>query len=132
MTWNGTVFCEITDTNTADPTLSTTRSQFYMHLALKDDNSEITINEEGATSLDVYHRTMMTYAASSTDRTPAYLAGDKNYLVPVSLTRVFDIKKKSTSKFRTFVLGDFRIFSDYGPKYCNVNGGAMTVQFTPN
>lgn len=132
VTWNGTVFCEITDRNDANPTSSYTRSQLYVHLALKDDNSDITINEEGATSLGVYHRTGMIYAASSSDQTPAYLAGDKNYLVPVSLTRVFDIKKKSTSKFRTFVLGDFRIFSTSGPKYCNVNGGAMTVQFTPN
>lgn len=126
VTWSGATYCVISGKRTSDPNfyvVELTTEQFIF-LALKKNNDPIKYNEPGSASVgDV------TTIGVDTSPTRAVTL-KRTSLIPVTLTKAFPVKK-GVNDFQVSVLGDFRNFASFSP-YCNVNGGAMTIQFYPD
>lgn len=118
VTWQGAVFCSISDID-ANGAAANSLIEYYVHLKLTEGASFDDINGPGTASVGE----RLNVRATTTNVTAA-----RTLLVPVTLTNTFPARK-GTGTYRVVVKPDFR---SYGPgSFCNVNGGATTVQFVP-
>lgn len=123
VTWTGSVYCSVPDELGQDGPSKTSRREFFVHLALKNDNStDIDYNGDGNATIGELNDLWVSTS----------YALDRNVRIwPVTLTKTFNINKPQTSNYQVLIKRDFRRehFSKNG--FCNINGGSMTVTFTP-
>lgn len=118
VTWQGSVFCSVTDMD-ADGSPANSAIEYYVHMKLTEGAAFEDINGPGTASVGE----RLNVRATTNNVTAA-----RTLLVPVTLTKAFPVRK-GTGTYRVVVRPDFR---SYGPgSFCNVNGGATTVQFVP-
>lgn len=130
VTWQGTVSCSVNAQPIAVTDAAGGGAEYYLHLALQDDNAPLKQHKPGAVT--VGERRNMDFIASGAR---AYRS-DMVYQAPVVLTRTFDIRKKGDVRFRTVAKGDFRRFkpadSITSESGCVVNGGSIMIDFRPD
>lgn len=130
VTWQGSAFCAVSANTTPGTNATGSHFEYYVHLALQDDGQAIDFNGPGASSIGERSSTSV-FAPGANGAMESRTA-----LVPVTLSRAFPIEKSGTVKYRAVALGNFR---DVRPPdgitneaFCNINGGAMTVQYAPD
>ncbi|MGA0532499.1 hypothetical protein [Hansschlegelia sp. KR7-227] len=130
VTWQGSVFCSVS------PSTPDTRGrmgesyEYYVFLGLTDDDSPYVYNAPGTQSLG--EKSYLDIRARNTEarRTDFVLSASRIDMKPVTLSRLFVINRPQLATYRAVGFGDFRIANS--TSFCNVNGGAMTVQYMPD
>lgn len=130
VTWNGTVYCEVDSIDNKPAGNSALSSvQYFAHLGLVTGPSEdFKPNSTGTTSVG---EQLSIYTAVNTQSPSGSFR--RVLLAPVTLSKLYDVKKAKTVDFRVAVKPDYRLFEDIaGLTFCNINNGTTTVQFTTN
>lgn len=116
--WLGTAFCDIKDMDGGSA--SNSIMEYFVHFNLSEGQGFGAYNEPGTASIGE----RLNVKATTTD----VLVG-RTMLTQVTLSRTFPVARKGSMTFRTFAYGDFRVV---GPgSFCNINGGAFTVNYVP-
>lgn len=126
VTWQGSVYCATAPASAVIPGISIVNLEYFVFMAVQDNDDPIVYNDSGNVALGerIYEDRRFT--------------PDSNYKIdyrrtnmwPVTITRAFDVDRASTVTYKGVGIADFRRSST--GSICNVNGGAMTVQFFPN
>lgn len=118
VTWQGTVFCQVTDTDAGSAANS--KLEYYLHLNLGEGQMLGTVNEPGSTSVGESLNVRATTSDVGVGRT---------MLSHVTLSNTFQVAEAGRRVYRVWAKGDFR--SVGANSFCNVNGGVFTAIYTP-
>lgn len=91
---------------------------------MKDDDTQ-TIDYNGKGNATIGEANNLAVATN-------YVMDGNTRIWPVTLTKVFKVKKDQKANYRVLVVRDFRRehFSQSG--FCNLNGGSLTITFMPD
>jgi hypothetical protein len=118
VSWQGTVFCNVSDQDAG--AAANSLIEYYLHLNLNEGQGLSVYNEPGSASVGE----RLNVSATTNDVTAA-----RTLLAPVTLSKTFALTGGGRRTYRVWVKGDFR---SVGPgSYCNVNGGVITAIYNP-
>lgn len=118
ITWQGVTLCDIAPLARGP---DGTEVEYYLHFTL-NGAANFAYNEPGSVSLGEY------LGNSSRDS-----AVKRNPVTPVTVSDVVKIRRAGAVSHRLTIFPDFRKYALLAiGSFCNVNGGAYTVQYTPD
>lgn len=120
VTWHGMIFCKVSPESRGE----ISELEYYLHLTLKGP-AAFGFNEPGTASIGEH------LASFIQDTTQSGL--DHAPLTPVTVSNVVKIAAAGAVNHRLTVIPEFRTYARHiVGSFCNVHGGAYTVQFTPD
>lgn len=122
VTWQGTVACTYKSRALYGNGVSLSVYEYYVHLALKNDDSAFVAGAPGSTTVGAKEDLL-----NGQSNVPPPSVRQIVYM-PVTLSRVFNVAA-GVQTYRVLVVPEFM---QYEEMTCSIRGGTTIVQYTPN
>lgn len=130
VTWSGTVDCSVTPTTPDGKRRMASGHEYYVYLALKNDNSPYVLRGPGTATLGERFRFDILGVNGNAKINDYDLTAERIDIKPVTLTRLFNVTRSGKTTYKAIGFADFR--SVESGAFCNVNGGWISVSYVPN